>query len=176
MNHFLFSCPLLTELRAEIILISWKERRWGDTSFLLGGWSDLKKDGELSKGKPNVTAAIRFIKVTGRLTSIEKDEGSNELPLETLEVVEASEKEREGTLLRDEMINFNKRRKLSCQNTPPHKLPAIHPYLSMPISPLHRLLTPGNSPTESRELNEIRRRRDGMGRLTKFDLLGGVAR
>ncbi len=75
-----------------------KDKRWGDTSFLLGGWSGLKKDGELSKCKPNlqaVAAPIRFTKVTGRLTSIEKDEGSNELPLETPEVVESSEEERE---------------------------------------------------------------------------------
>ena len=33
--HFLFSYPLWTELRAEIIQISRKEKHWGDTSFLL---------------------------------------------------------------------------------------------------------------------------------------------
>ena len=97
-HHSFFSCALWTELRAEIMQISRKEKRWGDTSFLLGSWSGLRKDGELSKWKPNlqaVAAAIRFTKVTGRLTSLEKDEGSNELPLETPEVVEASEDERE---------------------------------------------------------------------------------
>ncbi len=67
-------------------------------SFLLGGWSGLKKDGQISKWKPKlqaVSAAIRLTKVTGRLTSIKKDKGGNELPLETSEVIEASEDKRE---------------------------------------------------------------------------------
>lgn len=49
--------------------------RWGDTSFLLGGWSGVSKDGELSKWKPNlaiVTATIKFIADTGRL-NVKKD-------------------------------------------------------------------------------------------------------
>lgn len=80
--------------------ISRKETRWGDTSFLLGGWSGPKKDGELSmlNGNPTykpVAAAISFSIATERLTSIEKDEGSNELHLKIPEVEEISKEERE---------------------------------------------------------------------------------
>ena len=96
-----------TELRAEIMQISRKEKRWGDTSFLLGVWSGPKKDGEFSNWKPNlqaVAAAIRFAIATERLTIIEKDEGSNQLHMETPEVEEVSEEEMEEDTIRRKSI------------------------------------------------------------------------
>lgn len=50
--------------------------RWGDTSFLLGGWSGVVKDGELSKWKPNlpmVSASFKFAENSGRL-NVKRDE------------------------------------------------------------------------------------------------------
>lgn len=47
-----------------------KHNRWGDTSFLLGGWSGSCKDGNFSKWKPDlalVAATINFAVTTGRL-------------------------------------------------------------------------------------------------------------
>ena len=47
-----------------------KHNRWGDTSFLLGGWSGPRKDGDFSDWKPDlamVSATINFAATTGRL-------------------------------------------------------------------------------------------------------------
>lgn len=47
-----------------------RHNRWGDTSFLLGGWSGSRKDGDLEKWNPDlamVAATINFAVKTGRL-------------------------------------------------------------------------------------------------------------
>ena len=50
------------------IVLADSHNRWGKISFLLGGWSGVCKDGELSKWKPNmVSATIKFAADTGRL-------------------------------------------------------------------------------------------------------------
>ena len=44
--------------------------RWGDTAYLLGGWSGKRKEGSLDKWTPNlkmVNATIRFAEATERL-------------------------------------------------------------------------------------------------------------
>ena len=77
--------------------ISRKEKRWGDTSYLLGGWYGPIKEGELSKWKPNlqaVTAATRSTIVTGRLTNFEENESIDESHTEISEAEEVSEEER----------------------------------------------------------------------------------
>ena len=58
-------------------------RRWGDTSYMLGGWSGEKKDGEVVKCKPAnemVIATINFAIATGRLEDKRKggEESSSE--------------------------------------------------------------------------------------------------
>ncbi len=53
-----------------------RQNCWGDTSFLLGGWSGIVKDGEFGKWKPNLTtvsATIKFAEETGRL-NVKRDE------------------------------------------------------------------------------------------------------
>lgn len=73
-----------------------RENRWGDTSFLLRGWSSFKKDGELSKWKPNlpaISAAIRFTIATKRLSSFETYNSDEESHEDRSEVGEESEKE-----------------------------------------------------------------------------------
>ena len=51
-----------------------KHNRWGDTSFLLGGWSGSCKDGNFSKWKPDlalVAATINFaVTVVGQESGI----------------------------------------------------------------------------------------------------------
>ena len=67
-DHFLFRCPRWSNTRGEIRRLA--GRRWGDTSYLLGGWSGEQKDGELAKWKPSnemVTATINLAIATGRL-------------------------------------------------------------------------------------------------------------
>lgn len=46
--------------------------RWGDTSFLLGGRSGERKDGDLAKWKPNlemIKVCVNYVTATGRLES-----------------------------------------------------------------------------------------------------------
>lgn len=53
---------------------------WEDTSFLLGGWSGVVKDGKLGKWKPNlamVSATIKFAEDTERL-NVKRDEGQRQ--------------------------------------------------------------------------------------------------
>ena len=45
-DHFLFRCPRWSSFRGEIRRR--EGRRWGDTSYLLGGWSGEQKDGALA--------------------------------------------------------------------------------------------------------------------------------
>ena len=57
-------------------------QQWGDTSYLLGGWSDEQKYGALAKWRPTiemVTATINFAIATGRLEDRreEREEGDN---------------------------------------------------------------------------------------------------
>lgn len=45
-------------------------RRWGDTSYMVGAWSWIHKDGDLEKWRPAkdiITATINFAIATGRL-------------------------------------------------------------------------------------------------------------
>lgn len=67
-DHFLFRCPRWSIYRGEIRRLA--GRQWGDTSYILGGWSGEIKDGEVVKWKPAndmVTATINFAIATGRL-------------------------------------------------------------------------------------------------------------
>ena len=75
-HHFFFCCPLWDKFRPQRKHLADSHNRWGDTSFLLGGWSGIVKDGELGKWKPNlpmVSATIKFAEDTGRL-NIKRDE------------------------------------------------------------------------------------------------------
>ena len=67
-DHFLFRCPLWGSLRGEIRRLA--GRRWGNTSYLLGGWLGENKDGPLKDWKPTiemVTATINFAIATKRV-------------------------------------------------------------------------------------------------------------
>jgi ribonuclease HI len=73
-QHFLFYCPRWEPMRSEFRRTA--GQRWGDTSFVLGGWSGRRLpngrwlDGELSSWKPDlktVRAMIDFAMRTGRL-------------------------------------------------------------------------------------------------------------
>ena len=47
-----------------------KHNGWGDTSFLLGGWSGPIKEGDFSKWKPDLameSATINLAAISGRL-------------------------------------------------------------------------------------------------------------
>lgn len=46
-DHFLFRCPRWTFLRQELRRVA--AHRWGDLAYVLGGWSNEKKDGPLDK-------------------------------------------------------------------------------------------------------------------------------
>jgi hypothetical protein len=74
-QHVLLHCPRWTAARAELQAAAGD--RWGDVSYLLGGWG-LKKhwetgeplDGPKEKWKPDlkvVKQTIRFLQYTGRL-------------------------------------------------------------------------------------------------------------
>ena len=67
-DQFLFRCPRWSSFRGEIRRLA--GHRWGDTSYLLGGWAGEQKDGALAKWKPTnemVTATINFAIATDRL-------------------------------------------------------------------------------------------------------------
>ncbi len=67
-DHFLFRCPRWINFRGEIRRLA--GHRWGDTSYLLGGWSGEQKDGTLAKWRPTnemLTATINFAIATVRL-------------------------------------------------------------------------------------------------------------
>lgn len=79
-SHFLFKCQSWKKLRGERKPTG---RRWGDTTYMLGGWSGSGKDGSLDTWNPNykvVTATINFITATGRLKERRStaEEGSEE--------------------------------------------------------------------------------------------------
>lgn len=66
----------------------------------MGGWSSLKKDRELSKWKPNlsaVLAAIRFTIATKRLSGIDTYESDKELQEDRSETGEEGEESEEGS-------------------------------------------------------------------------------
>ena len=46
-DNFLFRCPRWSIFRGEIRRLA--GRRWGDTSYLLRGWSGKQKDGNVAK-------------------------------------------------------------------------------------------------------------------------------
>lgn len=74
-KHILLECAQWRDLRRE--LVAEAGTRWGDISFLLGGWNGwgdqhTRKpvDGPKEKWKPNlavVKATIQFLQKTGRL-------------------------------------------------------------------------------------------------------------
>lgn len=69
-HHFLFCCPLWDGCRTQMKQLADSHNRWRDTSFLLGGWSGVYKDGEFSKWKPNLatmSATIQFAADIGTL-------------------------------------------------------------------------------------------------------------
>lgn len=77
-DHFLFRCPRWGSFRGEIRRLA--GRRWGDTSYLLGGWSGEIKDGPLKDWKPTtemVTATINFAIATKRLED-RREKGDSE--------------------------------------------------------------------------------------------------
>lgn len=90
-DHFLFRCSKWNIVRATHKIRELAGNRWGDTGYLLGGWSGEGKDGILAKWKPRlemVNATINFAIATGRLdydrdkrneeTSEEEEEDSDE--------------------------------------------------------------------------------------------------
>lgn len=75
-HHFLFYCPLWDNFRPQMKRMADSYNRWGDTSFLLGGWSGIVKDGDFVRWKPNlamVSATITFAEDTRRL-NVKRDE------------------------------------------------------------------------------------------------------
>lgn len=65
-DHFLLRC--WSDLRQEIHRLAGP--RWGDTSYLLGGWSGTWKDGPFDKWKPNtemINATISFALSSSKL-------------------------------------------------------------------------------------------------------------
>jgi hypothetical protein len=73
-KHLLFYCPLWDTDRT--VLRQVVGTRWGDLSYMLGGWSDYKDfsgrfvDGHKDRWKPNLSVikvVISFVKKTGRL-------------------------------------------------------------------------------------------------------------
>lgn len=66
---FLFCCPLWDQAQLHMKQLGDKHNCWGDTSFLLGGWSPCK-DGDFDKWKPDlamVAATLKFAAKTRRL-------------------------------------------------------------------------------------------------------------
>jgi ribonuclease HI len=67
-RHLLFDCPRWQTERTE--LMTQAGARWGDISYLLGGWTNERLDGRVQTWKPDteaVRATITFAKKTGRL-------------------------------------------------------------------------------------------------------------
>ena len=67
-KHFVLHCTRWQTQRRE--LMSKAGKRWGDISFLLGGWSNTRQDGVKTKWQPDyevVRATIKFAIDTGRL-------------------------------------------------------------------------------------------------------------
>ena len=96
-DHFLFRCPRWSNLRQEFKRLA--DRRWGDLSHALGGWSSERKDGPLDNWTPStamVAATVNFVIATGRLED-QRDEENEEESEEEL-----SEGEEEGTSVTDE--------------------------------------------------------------------------
>ena len=77
-NHFLFRCPWWVSLRGKIKRLA--GRRWGDTSYLLGGWSGENNNRPLKDWKPTiemVTDNINFAIATKRLED-RREQGNSE--------------------------------------------------------------------------------------------------
>lgn len=77
-DHFLFRCPRWSIFRGEIRRLA--GLRWGDTSYLLGGWSGEPKDGDAAKWEPAsemVMTTINFAIATARLEDKRKGRGES---------------------------------------------------------------------------------------------------
>ena len=77
-DHFLFRCPRWSIFRGEIRRLA--GRRWGDTSYSLGGWSGEQKNGDAANFKPAnkmVTATVNFAIATVRLEDKRKGRGES---------------------------------------------------------------------------------------------------
>ena len=69
-DHLLFRCSRWSILSEEHKIKRLAKGRWGDTAYLLGGWSGERKDGALQSWKPNlkvVNATIKYVEATERL-------------------------------------------------------------------------------------------------------------
>lgn len=80
-DHSLFRCSRWRNLRQE--LRSLAGHSWGDLAYVLGGWSNERKDGPLDNWSPTITmiaATIKFAIATGRLEDRrdERDEDTGE--------------------------------------------------------------------------------------------------
>lgn len=89
-KHVLLACPRWQGLRQELVVEA--GARWGDISFLLGGWSGWEDrrtgkpaDGPKDKWKPNlaaVKATIQFLQRTGRFSDNYKEVDTSNPPRE----------------------------------------------------------------------------------------------
>ena len=83
MRHVLLQCQRWAEHRK--ILKKIAGYRWGDVSYMLGGWGTKKHwktgellDGPMDKWKPDldvVAATVQFLKKTGRLDTAQAGTG-----------------------------------------------------------------------------------------------------
>ena len=68
----MFRCGRWSILREEHKIKRLAKGRWGDTAYLLGGWSGERKDVALESWNPNlkmVNATIKFVGATERLNN-----------------------------------------------------------------------------------------------------------
>ena len=77
-KHFVLHCTRWQTQRRELMAKAGK--RWGDISFLLGGWTNTREDGAKAIWQPNyevVRATIKFAMETGRLDAEDRLIDSN---------------------------------------------------------------------------------------------------
>ena len=76
-DHFLFRCALWSEHRREIRRLAGP--RWGDTSYLLGDWSRIIKDGFFERWKPNTEMITTTIQFAINTTQLNDKRGGEEI-------------------------------------------------------------------------------------------------
>lgn len=80
-DHFLFCCGKWSIVRVTHKIRELAGNCWGNTSYLLEGWSGKGKDGTQAKWKPRlemVNATINFAIATGRL-DYDRDKRNKEI-------------------------------------------------------------------------------------------------